>query len=141
MSDKQRKTAGIESLNQRCTYCSRVLYAYPLIMGDDAQHSVYHIACAVELAQTSYWICLISFVRLPLLTGWRCSRPRHLSLSHEEAPMQSTDLEEIKVALWEQAYHLYVANHTYDQTRMRFTVKWLKPFRSVTPSEKRGNPH
>jgi len=50
MSDNRRKTAGIESLNQRCTYCSRVLYAYPLIMGDDAQHSVYHIACAVELA-------------------------------------------------------------------------------------------
>jgi hypothetical protein len=50
MSDQQRKTAGIESLGQRCTYCSKVLHAYPLIMGDDAQHSVYHIACAVELA-------------------------------------------------------------------------------------------
>ena len=50
MSEKQRKTAGIESLDQRCTYCSKVLHAYPLIMGDDPQHSVYHIACAVELA-------------------------------------------------------------------------------------------
>jgi hypothetical protein len=50
MSDKQRKTAGIESLNQRCTYCSKVLHAYPLIMGDDARQSVYHISCAVELA-------------------------------------------------------------------------------------------
>jgi hypothetical protein len=50
MSEQQRKTAGIESLEQRCTYCSKVLYAYPLIMGDDARHSVYHAACAVELA-------------------------------------------------------------------------------------------
>jgi hypothetical protein len=50
MSEKQRKTAGVESLDQRCTYCSKVLYAYPLIMGDDPQHSIYHIACAVELA-------------------------------------------------------------------------------------------
>jgi len=41
MSDKQCKAAGIESLNQRCTYCSKALHAYPLIMGDDAQHSVY----------------------------------------------------------------------------------------------------
>jgi hypothetical protein len=50
MSNQQRKTAGIESLDQRCTYCSKVLHAYPLIMGDDPRHSVYHIACAVELA-------------------------------------------------------------------------------------------
>ena len=50
MSEKQRKTAGIESLSQRCAYCSKVLHAYPLITGDDPQHSVYHIACAVELA-------------------------------------------------------------------------------------------
>jgi hypothetical protein len=50
MSDKQRKAAGIECREQRCTYCSKVLHAYPLIMGDDARHSVYHITCAVELA-------------------------------------------------------------------------------------------
>ena len=50
MSTKQLKAAGIESLEQRCTYCSKVLHAYPLLMGDDPQHSVYHIACAVELA-------------------------------------------------------------------------------------------
>jgi hypothetical protein len=50
MTEKQRKMAGIESLDQRCDYCSKVLHAYPLIMGDDPQHSVYHIACAVELA-------------------------------------------------------------------------------------------
>jgi hypothetical protein len=50
MTDKQRQAAEIESLDQRCSYCSKVLYAYPLIMGDDPRHSVYHIACAVELA-------------------------------------------------------------------------------------------
>ena len=50
MSDKQRKMAGVESLDQRCSYCSKALHAYPLIMGDDARQSVCHAACAVELA-------------------------------------------------------------------------------------------
>ncbi|HLZ58840.1 MAG TPA: hypothetical protein VKR06_18010 [Ktedonosporobacter sp.] len=50
MNDQQSKIAGIESLKQRCVYCSKVLHAYPLIVGDDPQQSVYHIACAVELA-------------------------------------------------------------------------------------------
>jgi hypothetical protein len=50
MSDTQRLRAGIASLNQCCAYCAKTLRAYPLIMGDDAAHSVYHAGCAVELA-------------------------------------------------------------------------------------------
>lgn len=50
MSDTQRLRVGIASLDQRCAYCSKPLHAYPLIMGDDVAHSVYHAGCAVELA-------------------------------------------------------------------------------------------
>ena len=50
MDDKQRRAAGIASLDQRCVYCKKALHAYPLIVGDDARQSVYHAACALELA-------------------------------------------------------------------------------------------
>ena len=50
MSDPQRLRAGIESLDQRCAYCKKVLHTYPLVMGDDVARSVYHAGCAIELA-------------------------------------------------------------------------------------------
>lgn len=69
MSDTQRLRVGIASLDQRCAYCSKPLHAYPLIMGDDVAHSVYHAGCAVELAMdilvaVSDPVC--KFVILPL---------------------------------------------------------------------------
>ncbi len=42
--------AGVASLEERCTYCSRPLAAYPLIMGDERSQTVYHVTCALELA-------------------------------------------------------------------------------------------
>jgi hypothetical protein len=50
MNDTQRLRAGIASLDQRCAYCKKALHVYPLIMGDDARQSIYHAACALELA-------------------------------------------------------------------------------------------
>ena len=50
LSDNQRLCAGVASLDERCTYCSKALKAYPLIMSDEAEPSVYHAACAVQLA-------------------------------------------------------------------------------------------
>ncbi len=41
--------AGVASLEERCTYCSRPLAAYPLIMGDERSQTVYHVTCALEL--------------------------------------------------------------------------------------------
>ena len=46
----QLRLAGIASLEERCTYCSKTLAAYPLIMSDDANQTVYHVTCALELA-------------------------------------------------------------------------------------------
>lgn len=37
-------------MDECCTYCSKALHDYPLIMSDDAKLSVYHAACALQLA-------------------------------------------------------------------------------------------
>ena len=42
--------AGVASLEEPCTYCSRPLAAYPLIMNDERSQTVYHVTCALELA-------------------------------------------------------------------------------------------
>ncbi len=46
----QLRRASIASLEERCTYCSKRLAAYPLIMTDNADQTVYHVTCALELA-------------------------------------------------------------------------------------------
>src|SRR6266566_2381482 len=50
VNDDHLQLAGITSLEERCVYCSKALAAYPLIMCDDADQTVYHITCALELA-------------------------------------------------------------------------------------------
>jgi hypothetical protein len=45
-----RLRAGVASLEEPCRYCSKALHAYPLIMSEDAKQTVYHAACAVQLA-------------------------------------------------------------------------------------------
>ena len=50
MNDNHRLRAGMASLDQHCPYCSKALHAYPLIMSDDPKQTVYHVACAVQLA-------------------------------------------------------------------------------------------
>jgi hypothetical protein len=49
-TDEQRLQAGITSLSKRCSYCSKALKEYPLIMNDDAGMVVLHAACAAALA-------------------------------------------------------------------------------------------
>jgi hypothetical protein len=50
VNDKQRLQAGVLSMEGQCTYCSKPFSTYPLIMMDDAEQTVYHAACAVQLA-------------------------------------------------------------------------------------------
>jgi hypothetical protein len=50
LNDHQLLLAGGVSLNEPCPYCSQPLRSYPLIMSDDAAQTVYHAACALELA-------------------------------------------------------------------------------------------
>ena len=50
VNDEHRLRAGIASLSKRCSYCSKALAAYPLILSDDAGLAAYHAACPAELA-------------------------------------------------------------------------------------------
>lgn len=49
---------------QRCSYCSKALSEYPLIMNDDAGLVVFHAACAAALA-TDIMVDLYTFFRRP----------------------------------------------------------------------------
>jgi len=64
VNDEQRLRAGITSLSKRCSYCTKALAAYPLIVSDDARLQVYHAACAAELA-TEILVDLYTFFRPP----------------------------------------------------------------------------
>lgn len=50
INDKQRLRAGVTSMDERCKYCSKAVGEYPLIKSDDADQTVYHAACAVQVA-------------------------------------------------------------------------------------------
>ncbi len=64
INDAQHRCAGVASLGEPCPYCSQPLHAYPLIMSDDAKPSVYHAACALQLA-TEILVDLYTFFRPP----------------------------------------------------------------------------
>ena len=63
VNNDQLRLAGIVSLEERCNYSSKTLAAYPLIMGDDAKQTVYHVTCALELA-TDLLVDLYTFFSL-----------------------------------------------------------------------------
>ena len=64
VNNEQCQRAGIVSLSKRCSYCSKALAAYPLIVSDEARLAVYHAACAAELA-TEILVDLYTFFRPP----------------------------------------------------------------------------
>jgi hypothetical protein len=64
VNQDQLHLAGIASLEQRCVYCSKALAAYPLIMNDGRDQTVYHVACALELA-TDLLVDLYTFFNPP----------------------------------------------------------------------------
>ncbi len=64
INDEQRLRAGIKSLSKRCSYCSKALSEYPLIMNDDAGVAVFHAACAAALA-IEIQVDLYTFFRPP----------------------------------------------------------------------------
>ena len=64
VNDEQCRRAGVVSLDKRCHYCFKALAEYPLILSDDAAQTLYHAACAVELA-TDVLVDLFTFLRPP----------------------------------------------------------------------------
>ena len=65
VNDDHRMRAGVCSLDELCPYCGVAFAEYPLIMSDDAEQTVYHAACALELA-TEILVDLYTFFRPPV---------------------------------------------------------------------------
>ena len=42
--------AGVGNLDEQCPYSGSAYASYPLIMSDDAEQTVYHATCALQLA-------------------------------------------------------------------------------------------
>ena len=66
VNDNQLLLTGGVNLEVRCKYCSQPLTTYPRIMSDDAEQTVDHAACAVELA-TDILVDLFTFLSPPAL--------------------------------------------------------------------------
>lgn len=64
VNDTHLCLAGVASLEERCTCCSKPLATYPLIMSDDRSQTVYHVTCALELA-TDLMVDLATFFNPP----------------------------------------------------------------------------
>jgi hypothetical protein len=89
VNDEQRRLAGMGSLERQCHYCSQALAEYPLILSDDAAQTVYHAACAVELA-TEILFDLFTFLsppapyeRLFVLTASDAAPPQQTAVERE----------------------------------------------------------
>src|SRR5437868_15498257 len=65
----------IEADEERCHYCSKALAEYPLIQSDEAAQTVYHAACAVELATEILVDLFTSSAHLPHMSGCLCLPP------------------------------------------------------------------
>lgn len=64
VNDAHLALAGVASLEEQCTYCTKPLAAYPLVLSDDTSQTVYHVACALELA-TDLLVDLATFFHPP----------------------------------------------------------------------------
>ncbi len=64
-NDDHRLRAGVCNLDELCPYCGAAFADYPLILSDDVAQTVYHVACALELA-TDLLVDLYTFFRPPV---------------------------------------------------------------------------
>ena len=64
VNDDHRQLAGVSSLANQCKYCKKALASYPLVLMDDAEQTVYHVTCALELA-TEIMVDLYTFFSPP----------------------------------------------------------------------------
>ncbi len=68
VNDDHRLRAGVSSLDELCPYCGLAFADYPFIMSDDTEQTVYHAACAVQLA-TDIMVDLFTFLSPPAHSG------------------------------------------------------------------------
>ncbi len=61
VNDDHLCRAGVKSLDEPCPYCSKALAEYPLIMSDESEQTVYHAACALQIATEILVDCFTFF--------------------------------------------------------------------------------
>jgi hypothetical protein len=64
ITDDHLKRAGVRGLDEVCPSCRKPLREYPLLLSDEASPSVYHVACALQLA-TEILVDLFTFFSPP----------------------------------------------------------------------------
>ena len=60
INDDHLKRADVRSLDELCPSCHKPLREYPLLLSNEAEPSVYHVACALQLA-TEILVDLFTF--------------------------------------------------------------------------------
>ena len=60
INDDHLRRADVCSLDELCPSCHKPLREYPLLLIDEAEPSVYHVACALQLA-TEILVDLFTF--------------------------------------------------------------------------------
>jgi hypothetical protein len=60
INDDHLRRADVRSLDELCPSCRQPLREYPLLLSDEAEPSVYHAACALQLA-TEILVDLFTF--------------------------------------------------------------------------------
>jgi hypothetical protein len=83
VNDEHRMRVGTWNLEALCPYCGIAFTEYPLIMSEDAQQTVYHAACALQLA-TEILVDLFTFFSPPA---------PHARLFTLTVPMSATNSE------------------------------------------------
>jgi hypothetical protein len=102
VNDDHLRLTGISSLEERCSYCSRPLTAYPLIMSEDAKQTVYHIACAIQLA-TDILVDLYTFFSPPVPYHQLYVLTASQAPSFQDATSEKTEKEGVTDAI--NGYH------------------------------------
>ncbi len=64
INDDHLRRANVRSLDELCPSCRKPLREYPLLLSDEAEPSVYHAACALQLA-TEILVDLFTFFHPP----------------------------------------------------------------------------
>ena len=92
VNDDHRQLAGVASLEERCSHCCRPLAAYPLIMSDNAERTVYHVTCALDLA-TDIMVDLYTFFcpPAPYSQWFVLTAPEAVSLTRQHSERALTE--------------------------------------------------
>jgi len=64
VNDDHLRRAEVRSLDELCPSCCKPLREYPLLLCDEANPSVYHVPCALQLA-TEILVDLFTFLSPP----------------------------------------------------------------------------